>query len=90
MTQVHAAFTYSGRISSQRIRTTSHQVAQWADLTLGSIHSGVAGGWVILCAQLHHAPTERAHAWLLQTLHELEQEHAQVKLFRVEISSEPS
>lgn len=31
MTQVHAAFAYNGRISSQRIRTTSQQVAQWAD-----------------------------------------------------------
>ena len=88
MTQVHAAFTYNGRISSQRIRTTSQQVAQWADLTLKSIHTGVAGEWVILCARLNHTPADRAHAWLLQTLHELEQEPAQAQLFRVEIQNE--
>ena len=90
MTQVHAAFTYTGKISSQRIRTTSQQVAEWADLTLSSIHTGVAGGWVILCAHLNHTPTEKAHAWLLQTLQELEQESAQAQLFRVEINSEPT
>ena len=49
---------------------------------------GVAGGWVILCAHLGHTPTEKAHAWLLQTLHELEQRPAQAQLFRVEISSD--
>lgn len=58
---------------------------QWADLTLKSIHTGVAGEWV---ARPNHTPTDRAHAWLLQTLHELEQEPAQAQLFRVEIQNE--
>ena len=48
----------------------------------------MAGEWVILCARLNHTPADRAHAWLLQTLHELEQEPAQAQLFRVEIENE--
>lgn len=85
MTQVRAAFTLSTPISAEHLQQTSHEVAQWANLTLDSLHAGVVDGWAILSAQFPRSSTVQAHAWLHQTLHELEHQHASSHLFRVEI-----
>lgn len=85
MIQVRAAFTLSAPVSAEHLRQTSREVAQWANLTLGSLHAGVVDGWAILSAQFPRTSTLQAHAWLHQTLHELEHQHASAHLFRVEI-----
>lgn len=89
MTRVHAAFTFTGHISYQRVCQTSQEVAQWADLSLQSVRAGVVDGWVILSARLNHISTQEAHAWLSQTLAELENGRAQASVFRLEIAGEP-
>ena len=88
MTHIRAAFTFSGRISAQRVKDSAYAVSSVAGVAVSQVHAGVADGWVILAATLDAATAEQAHGWLLFTLTELERDDY-AELFRVEINGEP-
>lgn len=87
MTQVKAAFTLTGRLSSDRAKRAAYAAGQSLGIPVERVRAAVADGWCVLSARLGDVTGDQAHGWLLLTVTMIEQDDY-AEVFRIEINGE--